>query len=238
MAVFVEDRAPLPNICPVPPPLSDLPWNTRPILRGVPVFREGEPADSIFLLESGLVKLTRNVSPQRTTIVRLVRPGELIGDRALGGLSNQRYTAEVVSDGAVWEVSRARFLDGCNSSQAALTWVTEQVERRLAEVERRVELITYVRVEYRLLALLADLAEATAPDGGHPDVVVQIPLSQAEIAQMVGATRETASTTLNQLERKGLVRLGRRQIEVVSLPALREAFLGGASGERALSAHA
>ena len=219
----------------IPVPLRDLPWTKRTLYRGAPVFREGDRVELVFLLESGLVKLSREVDSHRKTIVRLVRAGDLIGDRALSGVSHQRYTAEAIADSLVWELDREQFRLGCNSSLVVLAWVTEQVERRLAEVERRVEMIAFARVEIRLLALLADLAEAAVLAGGLSTENVQIPLTQSEIAQLIGATRETASTTLNQLERRGLLQLGRRQIEVVSLDAVREASRGG---ERAAAAHA
>ena len=198
------------------------------------MFREGDRTELIYLLDSGLIKLSRDVDSHRKTIIRLVRPGELIGDRALSGVMHQRYTAEALDDSMVWEISRGEFQAACDSSPKALDWVTTQVEKRLAEVERRMELLTYARVEVRLLMLLADLAEATVVSAKLPSENIQILLSQSEIAQLIGATRETASTTLNQFERRGLVRLGRRQIEVLSLDLLRAALRGG---DRAMCAH-
>ncbi len=224
------------NFPSVPVPLRELPWARRVLYRGVSLFREGDRIEFMFLLDSGLIKLSHDVDSHRRTIVRLVRPGELVGDRVFSGTAH-RYTAEVLSDGAVWEIGREQFRQGCDALPGVLGWVAEQVEQRLAEVEKRIELITYARVEERVLCLLADLAEATAISSSVAPERVQIPLSQSEIAQMIGATRETASTTLNQLERRGLLRLGRRQIELVSLQAVRDAARGE-GGERALAAHA
>ena len=231
----MEDREALPNHSSAPLPLRDLPWTQRNLYRGVSIFREGDRADLVFLLESGLVKLSRQADSHRKTIVRLVRPGELIGDRTLSHVGYQRYTAEALADSVVLEVTREQFRLACAASTATLAWVTEQVEERLAEVERRIELISFARVELRLLALLADLAEATMAASDLPPDNVQIPLSQAEIAQLIGATRETASTTLNLLARRGLLRLSRRQVEVVSLRAVRDASL---VTNRAVAAHA
>jgi CRP-like cAMP-binding protein len=160
----------------------------------------------------------------------------LIGDRSLQGVANQKYTAEALSDSVCWEVRHQQFQEACNASAPALAWVTEQLERRLAEVERRIELISFARVEIRILALLRDLAEASVTPLNPQTESIQIPLSQSEIAQLIGATRETASTTLNQFERRGLLRLGRRQIEVVSIQSIRDAASG--RDQRADGAHA
>lgn len=190
------------------------------LMRGVTAFREGERADRIFLLESGLVKLSRDFDPQRQMIIRLVRPGELIGDRAVSAIDAYRYTAEALMDSSYWEVGREQFQTACSQSAEVLGWVTAQVEQRLLEVEKRIELISFARVEYRLLTLLADLAGAANSSNNSGS----FPLSQSEIAQLIGATRETASTILNQFERRGLVRLGRRQVEVLNLPGVRDAL--------------
>lgn len=181
-----------------------------------------------------MVKLSRDVDAQRQMIIRLVRPGELIGDRAVSSVDQYRYTAEALADSTFWEVGREQFQQACDSSPEILAWVTSQVEHRLQEVERRIELISFARVEFRLLALLVDLAGQSAPPGDSAANPINVPLSQSEIAQLIGATRETASTTLNQFERRGLVRLGRRQVEVVNLPAIREALANG--NQRAASA--
>ena len=171
----------------VPGPLRELAWERHPLQRGSAVFREGQLADRIYLLETGLVKLSRDIDSQRRTIVRLVRPGEMIGDRTLGAFGRQRYTAEALSDGSIWQLSRQDFQLGCETTPAAINWVAEQVEQRLAEIERRIELISYARVEVRILSLIAELAEATMKADGLPLNGVSIPLSQSEIAQLIGA---------------------------------------------------
>lgn len=220
------------NYSPVPAPLREIPWVRRNLERGNSLFREGDGTDFLRLLESGLIKLTRDIGSNRRMIVRLAHPGHLVGERTV---DRQRHTAEALTDCVCWEVTRSRFLQACELSPAAMKWVADQVEERLLEVERRVELVTYARVELRLLSLLADLADTNMPGPIPPVDGIQIPLSQAEVAQLIGATRETASTTLNQFERQGLLRLGRRQIEVVSLKLVREAL---DSRQSAAAAHA
>ncbi len=94
------------------------------------------------------------------------------------------------------------------------------LERKLA-LARKVELLCLHDVEYRVLQFLADLAGLVKPlaDGSGS----QIPITQLELADLVGATRETTSTTLNQLERRGLIKLSRRMMTVPSPDVLRSA---------------
>ena len=96
----------------VPGPLRQFSWERHPLQRGKAVFRESDPAGHIYLLETGLVKLSRDLDSHRKMIIRLVHPGEMIGNRSLGAGGRQRYTAEALSDGsvcgsAIWTFSSA-----------------------------------------------------------------------------------------------------------------------------------
>jgi CRP/FNR family transcriptional regulator len=86
---------------------------------------------------------------------------------------------------------------------------------------QKVELLCLHDVEYRILYYLADLATLVGPS--KDDEGYQLPITQAELADLIGATRETTSTTLNQLERKGLVKLSRRLLTIPSPELLRGA---------------
>lgn len=226
---------------PVPAPLAGLAWSLQTLYRGAEIFSEGQPVESVFYLESGLVKLSRKwEAPQKPLIVRLVCPGELVGDRPAQTGSTYSHTAEVLSTSRCASVPLAKFQAVAGSCPEVLFWITNQVEQRLADAERRVALIAFARVELRLLSLLADIAGVSGAQPGLPEPV-NIPISQADLAQLAGATRETASTILNTFERRGLLRLGRRQIEVISPEALRQAVQDEQAGpkkDRAKGAHA
>jgi CRP-like cAMP-binding protein len=111
-------------------------------------------------------------------------------------------------------------------------WVWEQNQSREAELLNRMELLTKGTVERRVLHTVADLADrSNAASPGIP-----MPLAQNEIAELAGATRETTSTLLNRMRRRGIVELGRRRIQVPvpdllrSLSGLAEAAAAGAAG--------
>ncbi|MCC6536486.1 MAG: Crp/Fnr family transcriptional regulator [Bryobacterales bacterium] len=93
-------------------------------------------------------------------------------------------------------------------------WLWQQQQHRQAELLSRISLLTKEGVHRRVILTLAGLAERS---GGSP-----MPLAQKEVADLAGATRETTSTLLNRMRRRGLVQLGRRMIHVPSAAALRE----------------
>jgi CRP/FNR family transcriptional regulator len=174
-----------------------------------------------------LVKITHRLEDGRQFLVRLVGEGELFGEGALFEGGGRGATAETLRESVVHEFPRDEFLETCRQRPEIWHWVAELTRRRLEEAEKRLQLISFYRVEQRILLVLADLAPVFDPEGqGRSNVLV--PLSQSELASLVGATRETTSTTLNALERRGLLRLGRRNLTILSTAALRTASLSTA----------
>jgi CRP-like cAMP-binding protein len=86
---------------------------------------------------------------------------------------------------------------------------------RSRDLQKKIELLCTKDVEYRILHCLAESARSfgTRSEAGE----YAIPLSQREVASLIGATRETTSTTLNQMARRGQIRLGRRQLILTAL---------------------
>jgi CRP/FNR family transcriptional regulator len=113
------------------------------------------------------------------------------------------------------------------SPEFAAALINYLLERRMALAEK-VELLCLHDVEYRILHYLAELSHVVKSE---PDAEgYQLPITQLELADLIGATRETTSTTLNQLERRGLLKLSRRMLTVPSPETLRNAAAARVNG--------
>lgn len=198
--------------------------------RATALFSQDQAADSVYLIDEGLVKLTRTNHHGGRIILTIRGPGQLAGEEALAGTEEGYYSeAEVLTNATLYRVPKEVFKRALLSNQeltsALLTYL---IERRLALAEK-VELLCLRDVEYRILHYLGELSKLVKPleDGqGY-----QIPITQLELADLIGATRETTSTTLNQLERRGLVKLSRRMLTVPSPTALQGATLARSAPE-------
>ena len=146
--------------------------------------------------------------------------------------------AEVLTAATIYRVPRevvSRVLNG--NHQLTVELISYLLQRRLA-LAQKVELLCLHDVEYRILHYLAELSQLVKPaeDGqGY-----QLPITQLELADLIGATRETTSTTLNQLERRGLLKLSRRMLTIPSPSTLMSAAAAkGVNGktEAAEAAH-
>jgi CRP/FNR family transcriptional regulator, cyclic AMP receptor protein len=190
--------------------------------RGTALFSAGDRGDSIYFLESGRVKILKRNREGKEVLLTIVSPGELFGEQAAVGEQPREVCAEVLDDAVIYVVPRESFVQFCTQSPEIWRWLAGIFARRNAELARKIELLIFHEVEQRLLRSLVELA-------GSCGVVTEsgecsIGLSQLELAGAIGSTRETTSSALNLLSRRGLIRLHRRRVVIPSIPALRTAI--------------
>lgn len=189
------------------------------------LFSRAQPADCLYFIESGLIKLTRTNEAGGRIILDICGPGDVIGEECLFSDQPVYYAdAEVLNAAAIARIPKDLFARAAiTQTDLTRSFFSYLLERRKALAEK-VELLCLHGVEHRILVYLADLSSLVKEDidgGGF-----QLPLTQLELADLIGATRETTSTTLNQLERRGLIKLSRRLVTVPSPALLRDAASG------------
>ena len=192
--------------------------------RSTLLFSQGQPADSLYFLEHGLVKLTRTNNRGGRIILGLRGAGEIVGEEALSSTNTATSAeAEIISPSAVFRIPKATLQAAvAQHAELAAGFLTYLLESRSALAEK-VELLCLHDVEFRVLHYLRKLS-AVVPQIADGSGSYQIPITQLELADLIGATRETTSTVLNQLERRGLVQLSRRMLTVNSAEALETAL--------------
>jgi CRP-like cAMP-binding protein len=179
------------------------------------LYSEGSPADSVLFLESGLVKLCKPGDDGKELILEIIAPGELFGELALGTEPTRLVDAQVMIESTVYLIPKTIFMSFCDGHAAMWPGLAQLLLQRTRNLQEKIELLCSRDVEYRILHCLAACAPSFGTLSGTGEYA--IPLSQAELASLIGATRETTSTALNQLARRGLIRLGRRKIILASL---------------------
>jgi CRP-like cAMP-binding protein len=189
-----------------------------PNRRFATVYAEGGPADTLFFLESGLVKIYKRGPDNKEIILQIIGAGELFGEQALGTEQSRMISAEVLQEGLIYVVPRDLFLRVCEKRPELWREISGLLTARKRELEKKIELLCLHDVEYRILYYMAELAKTFGAKSNASEY--SIPLSQGELASLIGATRETTSTTLNALARRGIIRLGRRQLIVPSVEGI------------------
>jgi CRP-like cAMP-binding protein len=189
---------------------------------GQVIFYEGTPALAVYCVHSGLVKLYKTDDGEKETMIRLLRPGDIAGYRAV--ISDELFaaTAEAVEDTTVCTVPRDTFLQLLRDDRKLSLDMMARLARELRVSEDEMMFRLHRPVSQRTAHLLLLLADEPGPDGKrHPSVV--LPVKREELARMIGTTPETLSRTLHDFARRGILDLSRRRIDIRDLRALRRA---------------
>jgi CRP-like cAMP-binding protein len=181
---------------------------------------EGGARDGLHLLLGGRMKTLRFSEDGRVMILDLLDTGEVFGEMALVAEEGIEPTyAEALEEVEIETFPRFA-LDGVLRGRSALALgIARLMAARRKRVERRLETQVFQRVPVRLASLLLELAERF----GEPiesGTVVDIPLSQQDLGNLIGASREIVSLTLSEFRRREAVSMLGRRI-VVHEPKLR-----------------
>ena len=187
--------------------------------RSAVIYSVGTPANHVYFLDSGLVKIEKVSENNRELLLAVVSNGEIFGEQAITGEGVFSTSAKALETGVAYSIPTDVFQRFCERRPDVWRLVAQHFLLRKEELERKIEHLCQSDVKQRIIFYLEELARLnpTRDVGGNV-----IHISQNELASLVGATRETTSTTLNALGRQGLIGLGHRLIMIPSLEALRE----------------
>ncbi len=188
--------------------------------RAAAIFSVGTPANHVFFLDSGLVKIGKTSESDKEILLGVAAPGQLFGEQGLLGESVFSTSAKVLESGVAYSIPTDVFQRFCERRPDVWRLAIQHLLGRKEKLELQIEHLCHSDVKQRLVYYLEDLARLNpSPDPGG----TVIHISQNELASLVGATRETTSTTLNALARQGLISLGHRLVMIPSLDLLRDA---------------
>jgi CRP/FNR family transcriptional regulator len=188
--------------------------------RAAAIFSVGTPANHVYFLDSGLVKIEKTTDSDKEILLGVVAAGELFGEQGLLGDSVFTASAKVLESGVAYSIPTDVFQRFCDRRPDVWRLLLQHFLGRKDELERKIEHLCHSDVKQRLVYYLEDLARLNP---SHDPGGTVIHISQNELASLVGATRETTSTTLNALARQGLIALGHRLVMIPSLENLRDA---------------
>jgi len=184
---------------------------TRRYARGELVFAPTATPHSVYLLESGLVRIYRLSEGGGETSFGYVSAGEVFGELPAFGDYPRESFAQAVRTSQVLRIPRENFQKVLSARSALAMQVMRQIGNRLKRIESRVEDLVFRNVRTRVARMLGELAADFGEiENGHR--VIDIPITQSELATLVGATRQTVNQTLRELSDEGLIGRANRRI--------------------------
>ena len=181
--------------------------------RGQVIFREGDSGDTCYLLRSGAVVLTREHQDGRMVALAELRAGSLFGELAMFRGETRSATAEAVEPATAVALLAADVQRLIRRNPDLALKLLAGLAERVSRTNERLLQQSFQTVAGRVAgALLAQTISRQAE--GAPDADVLIRATQAEIANLAGTSRESASRFLATLERAEVVTLGRGKVTV------------------------
>jgi CRP-like cAMP-binding protein len=198
----------------------------RTYRRGERIVRQGEPGDALYVLLRGRVKVVAETASGEEPVLTVLGPGELFGEMAL--LDGGPRAATVVALEAVHAAVlgrddfRALLRRSPDAAERVLASLTGMIRRTSQQITDLLALTIPARLAKKLLELGAAHGRAVGRGANGTDVVaIEVPLTQEDLAAMVGGTRPTINKLLGTYEAAGaIVRAGRR-ITIVQPEILR-----------------
>lgn len=208
-------------------PLAELRNNGRSIslAPGQSLFHQGDKADWVFSLTSGVIKLYSVLPDGRRQIVAFHFPGEFIGFCNHGAY---HCTAEAVSPAILCKFAAARFELIEQTSLELGRSRRDRVTRDLAATQDRVLLLGRATARERLASFLYDVFRRCPSVSRGGANLVSLPMDRCDIADYLGLAKETVSRELSALRGAGIIRRRtRRLLEILDLEGIARLALTG-----------
>ena len=188
---------------------------TRRVKKGTILFRKGDPGSSLYVVCAGSVRISVPSEQGQDAIFNLIPPGELFGEIALLDGGARTADAMVTEDSELMVIERRDFVPLVREYPDVAMKLIEVVCSRLRRTSEQVEDIVFLGLPERLAKALLRLHASSA---ANPENAIRI--TQRDLSQMVGASRESANKLLRDWQRRGWLKLRRGGLKLVSPKAL------------------
>jgi CRP-like cAMP-binding protein len=193
---------------------------SRTFERGQALFNEGQLADRVLVLRSGMVKVTSSTSSGREVVLAFRGPGELVGDLAALDGEPRSATIRAVEPVEALTVPATAFRALLHERPAVTLVLLTMLGRRLRDADaKRIEFSTYTTIQ-RVAVRLVELGERFGLQDASGAVRIALPLSQEELAGATGSSIESVGRALQTMRALNCVETRRREIWILDLPTL------------------
>ncbi len=190
--------------------------STITLNKGAVLFREGDSGDQLYVVVAGKIKLSRSGSAGRENLLAVLGPGQMFGELSLFDPGPRSSTAIAVTRCEIRSLDQDELLRWLDGRPEVARGLLAQLAGRLRRTNDVVADLVFSDVPGRVAKALLDLASRfgeTSDDGVH----VHHDLTQDELAQLVGASRETVNKALADFASRGWIRLEPRSVTLLDV---------------------
>lgn len=181
--------------------------------RKTQLFDQGDPTRLVYLIKRGKVRLARITPDGKEVTIAILGPGDLFGEETLFEEGARTTVATVIEDALVC-TAKAEDLFGLLARDPRLALnVAKILNERLLDASATMEDLAYARIPDRLMHLFSRLAAEHGTETAD-GIRLDVRLTHADIASLIGSTRETVSLEMSNLQKAGRIRMAGRSIVV------------------------
>ena len=190
---------------------------TRSIRRGVSIFAKGDPGNALFFVASGTVKISVSSIEGRGAVFNLIKSGEIFGEIALLDGLARTADASSNSDCELVVIERRDFIRFMEHQPLLAKNLIDMLCARIRWISDHVEQVIFPGLSGRLAKALIRLVDknSTTPS-------LKIVITQQEISEMVGTSRESVNKLLRDWKDRNLVHVQRGTLTIVDIKTLRQ----------------
>ena len=181
------------------------------IKKGEPIFEEGESVNGIYCIKDGVCKLSKLSANGKDQIVKLVKPGELLGQRSMISDEPTNLSAVALEDMEVCFIPKSEILGFFNNNNQFSMNVMKTICGDLKESDDHMVSMPQKTVKERLAETLLYLEDTF---GKNEDGTLHIQLSREELAGMIGTATESCISLLPESIKKGWIDLSEKKISI------------------------
>ena len=190
------------------------------LARGQALFSEGDPGDRLYVVLDGKMKLGRTAVDGRENLLAVMGPGEMFGELSLFDPGPRTATATAITDTTLRGLGNADLQPWLTDHPEVATQLLAALARRLRRTNEAMADLVFSDVPGRVAKALLELAAKFGTRQPDQSVLVTHDLTQEELAQLVGASRETVNKALADFQNRGWIRLEQRGVELVEVERL------------------
>jgi len=192
----------------------------RTYRRGEVIFHQGDPGDSLHFLIEGRVKVVLDAETGEEAVIAILGPGDCFGELALIDGEPRSATVETLESVQTVSLARADFMRFIRDNPQAAERMMVTLAGMVRKADESMADLVFLDLEGRLVKKLLELADAHGrPVDGA--VEIELPMTQEDLAAMIGATRASVNKLLGWYEDQGAIQRRGRRIAIFDQERLR-----------------
>jgi CRP/FNR family cyclic AMP-dependent transcriptional regulator len=193
--------------------------DTVKIAKGSILFKEGDDGEHLYVIVEGKIKLGTSSGDGRENLLSILGPGEMFGELSLFDPGPRTSSATAVTDAKVLSLSHGKVIPWLKQNPDVALQLLARLAQRLRRTNEAVGDLVFSDVPGRVAKALIDLGDRFGKTNAE-GLLVNHDLTQEELAQLVGASRETVNKALADFAGRGWLKLDGRSVLITDVDRL------------------